>query len=668
MKRMKFDTPYDYSASGYSGWTRHHLEESFFQMIIAIMKSASPSGARQRLPGPRSHHGQLADEVEGFSRSFIMAGPWLHTSKDGVFTYQEKTYDVGAFYRKGILAGTDPEHEEYWGDLYDYSQNLVEMASVSWAMYQAREHVWDKFSEAEKQQVAHYLQQCTAVQYHPNNWLLFNVVTNTVLKKLDMDYSQEQIDVNLEVCDHMYMGDGWYRDGDVNRIDYYNAWAFLYYYLIWVILDGDSKPDLAKKHCERAKVFVRDFRYFFASDGSVPAFGRSMIYRFGYLSVVVLSQYLGILDISPGEVKTMVGLGLKFYFDQEIFTDSGHLSMGFLRPCAEILEYYSCGGSPYWAVKAYNALMISPDSPFWTACEESLPIHKGDFHKALKSAGLQLVGNKNSGHVQIINQKSRHDNPEYNAKYTKFVYSSIFSYEARKVWGNFNCDNILQFSNDGIKFNQRWEIDPLVISERFSLSAYALHGTDKHGSALTAIVLKDDFYITLHRISPTQPLQFREGGYPLGFDSGIPAIECFEQSQYASIDGKLSFIRPLWGWKKSIPAQPFNDDLQSTNVRYIRSVVPYLIYDMEYGAETSDIFLAALVVGRRSSDSVIQLHKLVESINLQGSEFTIHFYDGERVLVHLEDPRSLKPEAVLCSSTQRDENFPDVFYVAGEMC
>lgn len=643
---MRFQTPLDFSSARYSGWGREHWEEAFFQMMIAIMSSASPSGARQRLPGPRSHHGRDADEVEGFSRSFIMAGPWLHNSSDGVFHYNGEKYDVAAFYRTGILAGTDPSHPEYWGDLYDYAQHLVELASVSWALYQGKKHIWDRFTESEKEQVASYLYQCTKVTYHHNNWLLFNVVTNTVLKKLGQPYSQQQIDANLEACDHMYIGEGWYRDGDVNRIDYYNAWGFLYYYLIWVILDGESKPELAKKHTERARLFVRDFRYFFAKDGGVPAFGRSMIYRFGYLSVVALGQYLDILDIDVGQVRSMMSLGTKFYLDQPIFTDSMHLSMGYIRSCATILEHYSCGGSPYWAVKAFNILMLPKTADFWLSDEAKLPIHHSDYCRSLDSAGLHLVGSMKSGHVQIINQKSRHDKAEYNAKYTKFAYSSEFAYESRPVWGNYHFDNVLQFSEDRISYRQRWKMKHYPVSDHLSLSSYALHEVDEEGTGLTAILIKDGVYISFHRISPTKNLRFVEGGYALGFDQGEPEIISLGMSQYASVNGRISFIKGLYGWQESIPARPFNDDLQSTNVRYSRSAVPSLVYDMEREElKGEDIYLASMVAGRVStSESIHQLDSLVQNVERSGEEFTIRFHDSSEYRVSLAVPDSGSPQ------------------------
>jgi hypothetical protein len=638
MKKLNLRTAPDRTHSPITGWTREHWEEVFHGLMKGIVDSASPGCARQRIPGPRSHHGLLADELEGFTRSLIMAGPWLHHSAGGAYTWNGAKVDVADFYRKGILAGTDPKHPEYWGEIVDYAQHLVEMAALAWGLYLSKDLVWNCFSSAQKQQVADYMFQCTKVKYHQNNWLLFNVITNAVLKKLGMPYSQEQIDANLKACDHMYMGGGWYRDGDINRIDYYNAWAFLYYYLLWVILDGESKPEIAEMHQERARLFARDFRYFFAADGGVPCFGRSMIYRFGFLAPIALGQYLGCLDIPAGEVRTMCNGAMKFFFDQEILTEQNHLSMGFLRPCAEMLEHYSCGGSPYWATKAFNLLLIPPAAAFWQTPEEPLPIHRESYSVPLRDPGLLLVGHNKSGHVQLINQKSYHDKPEYNDKYTKFAYSSIFSYEARQIYKNFNCDNVLQFSADGINFRQRWQMEHLYCEKDFAASRYPLYDVDPEGAIYTWVLVKDDFMINLHQVETSKSLVFREGGYPLGFEEGEAETVSAAGAEAAYKDGKLTFIRNLHGYSRQFRAIQFADDVNGSNVRYRRSVVPAL------GFENRDVhkfYLVSMVCGRAAADPVDQLIAAVKAFRIEDNTAEIEFHDGERVFLQIGDIRNV---------------------------
>lgn len=640
MRAVRLSTPYDFRLSPESGWTRNHWMEMFADLIVPIIDNGSPGSARQVIPGPRSHHGQLADELEGFTRSFIMAGPWLHQAQSPVVSAPDGERDVAAFYRRGILHGTDPDHPEYWGQITDYAQHLVEMASLAWSLYLSRRWIWDTLSAAEQKQVAAYLFQCTGVAYHQNNWLLFNVVTNAVLKRLDMPYSQQQIDQNIDACEHMYVGSGWYRDGAINRIDYYNAWAFHYYYLIWTILDGDTKSTVAARHRERASELAVQLPFFVSGDGSAPVFGRSMIYRFGYIASLVLGAYLGALEMPVGLVRSVCNRTMRFFADQPIVTDQGFLGMGFVLPNESMLEHYSCGGSPYWAAKAFNALLIPSDAPFWTAREEPLPIRSSDYVAPLKDAGLVLVGSRDDGHVQIVNQKSYHDKPEYNAKYTNFVYSSLFPYESRPIHGSIAPDNALQFSADGIRFEQRWEIEHIAMSDRHSASRYRLFEADPNGEALTTIVIYAGVLVLIHHIVPTRPLWYREGGFPLGYDDRVPTLAGLgapdrlgsDDTDWTAVchDGRCSLVANLFGYDAVVPARPHGLDGQGTNVRFAHSLIPQLQLKR---ADAKPFTLAALIAGSGGSLRPQQVRAAVSAYDHTADEVTIAYADRSHVRV-----------------------------------
>lgn len=646
MRRFEFETPFDYRISRYSGFTGEHYQEIFKGLTAAIIDNASPGCARQIIPGPRSHHGRIADELEGFTRSFIMAGPWLNAADKPQFDLKGTTYDVAGYYRTGILNGTDPGHPEYWGEPYDFAQHLVEMASLAWSLYLSRDHIWESYSPAEQQQVADYLYRCTRVQYHPNNWLLFNVITNAVLKKLGMPYSQEQIDANISACEHMYMGDGWFRDGNINRIDYYNAWAFHYYYLIYALLEGEEQSEAALRYQERAKQFVEVLPYFVGGDGAVPCFGRSMIYRFGFLAPAALGYRLESLDMPVGRLRTLFNMSLKFFFTREILTDKGHLSMGFLRPAEGVLEHYNCGGSPYWAVKALNILMIPQEDPFWTADEEPLPIHDGSFSIAMPAAGLLLTGDAQSGHVQLINHKSYHDKDEYNAKYTNLAYSSIFSYDSRAVYGSFNADSSLQWSEDGINFHQRWEMENLHCEPDFAASRYPLHKADPEGEALSFTVMKDGLQIHIHRVTTSiDRMRLRQGGYPLGFDAGAPRLSGDDCLQIARIEDRYVLLSNLYGFDTLSPARPFHDQLNGVNTRHIQSITQRLDFLAE---KAGTYLLIAASYANRGNESDSQLKELLPSAEIRDDQIRLSFRDGEEVLLNSGAPCAVESEVGGC--------------------
>jgi hypothetical protein len=662
MKRLALITPFDFNSSAISGWTRKHWEESFMRLWAPITRSASPHKARQFIPGPRSHHGRVADELEGFTRSFIMAAPWLSSSDADGFELDGVPYDVAGFYREGILAGTDPTNPEYWGDPVDFAQHLVEMASLTWGLWQSRTRIWERFSEVERGQIASYLLACTKVKYHPNNWLLFNVVTNAALKRLGMPYNQEQIDQNLGFCDGMYLGDGWYQDGDVPRIDYYNAWAFHYYYLIWAVLDGTSKPELARRHILRAEEFLTSFCHLMAIDGATPCFGRSEIYRFAFIAPIALLALAGGESSERlfGTLRSVADLGLKWFLTKPVTSADGHLSLGYVEACADMLEHYSCGGSPYWAAKAFNLLALPAGHPFWLCPEESLPSQRGTGALALPAAGFTIASSQ-SGQTILLNHKARHDKPEYNDKYTKFAYASAFPYQARHIYGNSDCDAVLQFSSDGTAWHQRWTMRSIACGDVGGASVYPLHEADPAGEACTVSLILGDVIVHLHQIQATKPLRLREGGFACGSDlcppttDSLPADEAsgLGQAEAASADGvatlgRISLIRSLGGWTHARAAESFAQDRVGSNVRYAFSVVPRLEAQALPG---QPLLLASLVIGRVGPDTVGQLAASVTaaSLNAKPGELRLSFADGSQALLRM--PVAARNPAELGSQT-----------------
>ena len=277
-----------------------------------------------------------------------------------------------------------------------------------------------------------------------------------------------------------------------------------------------------------------------------------------------------------------------------------------------MLEHYSCGGSPYWAAKAFNLLMIPPEDPFWKTREAPLPIHQGDYAHALPSAGLLLVGDQDTGHVQLINQKSYHDKPEYNDKYTKFAYSLGVQLRRPPIHHNFNCDNVLQFSEDGINFRQRWDDgDAPLRGGLRRLEATRSTRSTRRGTIHTSILVKGDFMVNLHRVAATKALVFKEGGYPAGLrrrprrGSGVAR----RRGEAAYKDGKLTFITQPAGYTRQCRAQRFGDDVNGANVRYRQQ------RGAGAGARgarrPAPLRLASLVCGRVGKDSLETLLGLV---------------------------------------------------------
>ena len=82
---------------------------------------------------------------------------------------------------KGIANGTDPAHPDYWGDVRQKDQRLVELAALGFALRLAPQHLWEPLSDAQKDNVRRYLLTARERNYADNNWKFFRVMVDMAL-------------------------------------------------------------------------------------------------------------------------------------------------------------------------------------------------------------------------------------------------------------------------------------------------------------------------------------------------------------------------------------------------------------------------------------------------------------------------------------------------------
>jgi hypothetical protein len=387
-----------------------------------------------------------------------------------------------------------------------------------------------------------------------------------------------------------------------------------------------------------------------AIDGATPCFGRSEIYRFAFIAPVALLALAGGENSERlfGTLRTVADLGLKWFLTKPVVSADGHLSLGYVGACSDMLEHYSCGGSPYWGAKAFNLLALPAGHPFWLCPEEPLPSQRGIGSLALPAAGFTIASSQ-SGQTMLLNHKARHDKPEYNDKYTKFAYASAFPYQARHIYGNSDCDAVLQFSSDGAAWHQRWTMRSIACGDVGGASVYPLHEADPAGEACTVSLIVGDLIVHLHQVQATKALHLREGGFACGSDLCPPTIDSLPSdearglgpAEAASADetaalGRISLIRSLGGWTRARAAEGFAQDRVGSNVRYAFSAVPRLEAQALPG---QPILLASLVIARVGPDTARQLAASVisASLNAEHGDLRLGFADGSQALLRTPD-------------------------------
>jgi len=70
----------------------------------------------------------------------------------------------------GLINGTDPEHEEFWGYMEDQDQRMVEGCPIGFTLAIASKQFWEPLTEKQRANVAAYLGSMNHKEMPDTNW------------------------------------------------------------------------------------------------------------------------------------------------------------------------------------------------------------------------------------------------------------------------------------------------------------------------------------------------------------------------------------------------------------------------------------------------------------------------------------------------------------------
>lgn len=482
--------------------TRADVEKALHDLFNPVLPFFSEGGARVRLDGAGAHFDRAAADLEGFARPLWGLTPLA--AGGGSFDHWE-------LYRRGLANGTDPEHPEYWGTVNSTDQRMVELAAIGFTMRLLPHLVWEPLDEKAKGILAAYLKHARSFDYADNNWKFFRILVDLGLEECGVEFDRSLTEKYLEELDGFYLGDGWYRDGNVRRIDHYIPFAMHFYGLIYAKLArGDEARVAAYK--ERAALFAKDIRHWFDEDGGTLAFGRSLTYRFACGGIWGALAFADVEALPWGEIKGQFLRHLRWWADKPIANRDGILSVGYGYPNLFMSESYNSAGSPYWALKAFLPLALPADHPFWTAEETEAVIDAAPV--PFKHPGMVMM--HTDGNVVALS--SGQQNWQMRAgteKYAKFVYSSRYGFSVEVDERNYNggsFDGALAFSDDGRHYRVR------ETNEVAQIAGDTLYAQWKPWSDVTVdtwLIPANPWHIRVHRITTPRALHATEGGFAI---------------------------------------------------------------------------------------------------------------------------------------------------------
>lgn len=624
--------PDDRALSPRTGFTRRHWEAAADALLAGVAPFASPRGAFYHLPGPRpSGSGRESDGLEGYARTFLLAAFRLAGAGGA------DPHGLAERYASGLAAGTEPGGPEAWPAPRDFSQPLVEAASIAIALHETRPWIWDRLPDAVRQRAAAWLHEAGGRRTWASNWLLFPVMMNAFLKSVGAPHRAGVIERNLEQVESFYRRDGWYSDGALEGFDHYCGWALQLYLLWWCRMDGADAARAARIRA-RARRFLADYRLLFAADGAPLFHGRSLVYRFAAAAPFWAGALLDATPLEPGETRRLASGCLRHFLERGA-AEGGRLSLGWYREFPPMAQTYSGPASPYWASKAFAGLLLPPEHPCWTAAEAPLAVERGDVQRALPGPGFLVIGTRTDGVVRVASHRAdHHPYPRDDPHYRKLAYSTHAGPDvgpAAEAGAEADLDSQTALLRENGP-TRRARFHCLGAEDRFAASvAFPDEGQVGGGAHWpsfetrieTASVALDGAELRItHAIAPPGA-HARVGGFALAGHAPPRAEEGAGFARVERADGLASLVVGLHGWDSAGVHRR-----EGANAFGRHSATPYLLAEPTRCWESLRVCLVALGRGLAPADT---LARRVRALRVEGRCVWIETAAGERLFVQL---------------------------------
>ena len=449
-------------------------------------------------------------------------------------------------YIQKISQGTNPSSIFYWGEVENYDQFIVEMPAIALTILLNPEEFWQAFKAKEQENILQWLSSALERKIPKNNWIFFKLLIRVTLFNCTGIIDKEALAEEKGLIDSMYVGQGWYVDGSSTQRDYYIAFAFHFYGLIYSVFMKEEDPEWSQCLKERSKLFAKDYIYYFDDAGEALPFGRSLTYRFAQGAFFSALIFADVEAIPWGQMKQLLANHMKKWFQQAIFTNDQRLSIGYHYENLVMAEGYNAPGSPYWSLKTFLLLAVPKKHPFWTS--KSIPISKEAVRKI--EHGKMLIAQANSGiHLlgypvgQMIKNQAHAA-----AKYSKFVYSSKFGFSVSKSTMRYEeggFDNVLAVSLDDSYYRSKENTENEELSENHVSYQWApFHST----KIKTEIYPFGSWHVRIHTIETATELFLKEGGFSIPLITK-KANSCAYGNGIQVTEGKrTSIIIPIEGF------------------------------------------------------------------------------------------------------------------------
>ncbi|CAI3465476.1 MAG: DUF2264 domain-containing protein [Enterococcus cecorum] len=507
---------------------------------------------------------QKTSEIEAFLRPLWGLAPLLSGQED------EQLTEIYRGYLRGLINGTNPNHPAYWGHPKEDRQLIVEMAAIATAILLSKEKFWDVLSKSEQKNLHDWLILADECEIPNNNWHFFRILIHIAMRKCQQPFSQKQIERDFSAIESFYDAQGWYFDGREEKRDYYIAFAFQFYSLLYYKEMQTVDHKRCEKIYQRACQFAQSFCRYFDNQGRALPFGRSLTYRFAQVAFFAALVYANIEAIPWEDMKRLVDSHFTYWFNQAIFTENQQLTIGYGYANLVMAESYNGPGSPYWALKSFLLLAAPIDHPFWQATVKPIADNLGvDVRETIEPARMMLQSADKGEQVfgYPVGQWSLSQSHGI-SKYAKLVYSTQFGFSVSKSsvgYSEGGYDSTLAVSLDNRYFITKEEVSSYqLLKDRTIQIWHPFSGV----SIQTTVIPLGEYHIRIHEVQNTMPLYVYDGGFSVNQEVNFKERHHPAIISYQSAQGKIT-CQNIQGYEEALLIA----NMPNTNVLYPRTAM-----------------------------------------------------------------------------------------------
>lgn len=432
----------DFTVSPRTGMTRQHyiecatylLERAFTHVPSMDTPISFPLVPGKSYPQPNAPAWRYRSfEFEALERTLTLAGPLMHVDPD----IRIHGIHLREYYCQQLYHALTPGHPNSLPlpeDLPDATyQFTCEFGGLFKTLLLLPDVIWPYYTPQQKDEMAVTISKWAHHRTTQNNWRIFNIVTLSFLKKHGYDIDDDLLKSHLLWVASYHSGDGWYLEQTYN---YYTISLFIVYGTIWNRAFGDEHyPEIAAAIEKSARELMKTYTSFFARDGYINMWARSICYRTwvsGGFPISFMLKEKSPLD--PGWARRLCSGSILQFVGREDFYENNIPSLGFYGHREFVLQNYSCPASPFIMFLPFLCLALPDDSPFWTATENDgrwEALGAASERVVLEKPGLVLVNHGKTGTSEIIPGKVYYDDQNY----SKLAFNTHFPWEDHNPTG-----------------------------------------------------------------------------------------------------------------------------------------------------------------------------------------------------------------------------------------